>query len=114
VLAVSDVVVAASVAAVAGIVASLVSLAGIFVTRGSKAAVLGEVSTTNGHTAGESLSRLEDMGWRHEQRLDAVEVMTRETKVAVDEHIDQTKELIPDFSAMRARLHELIDEQDGS
>jgi hypothetical protein len=51
-----------------------------------------ELTPGNGHTIGRAVARIEEMLWRHEHRLDSLELevratkeVTQETKVAVDE-----------------------------
>lgn len=47
--------------------------------------ILDELDTGNGHTAGEALSRLETQMWRHEDRLDSIDIRLREGKETFDE-----------------------------
>jgi len=124
VIASSDVVVAALVAAIASMVSAGLGVFGIRATRGNRRAINDELDTGNGHTAGQALGRLEEMAWRHEQRLDSVEVVARETKEALDEHVkaldehvealdehvEATRDLTANFRAMQPGLHALIDQ----
>lgn len=111
ILAISDVVVAAGLAAFASVIAAILGFIGVYTTRGNRTAILKEVKTGNDHTAGESLTRLEDAAWRHEERLDDVEIQVREAREVLDDHVDVTKDLIPEFMAMRPKLHEWLDEE---
>lgn len=45
--------------------------------------ILAELNTGNGHTAGQGIARMEETLWRHEQRLDGIEVELREAKQAI-------------------------------
>jgi hypothetical protein len=38
------------------------------------------LDTGNGHTVGVAVARVEEQGWRHEHRLDAIEVELREAR----------------------------------
>jgi hypothetical protein len=78
-------------------------------TRGNRRVLLDEVSTGNDHTAGQSLARLEDLAWRHEQRLDGLDLLARETREMLEERIADTNVLIADFVALQPGLHALID-----
>jgi hypothetical protein len=44
-----------------------------------------ELDTGNGHTAGESLSRIETQLWNHENRLDSIDVRLSEGQNTFDE-----------------------------
>ena len=75
----------------AAIATSSFALVGVIVTAvlarlNNKAAkaiaaeIKAELKTGNGHTAGQGIARLEDTLWRHEVRLDAIEVEVREVR----------------------------------
>lgn len=49
------------------------------------AEILAELNTGNGHTAGDALSRIEEEMWRHENRLDSIEVRLMEGQEIFDE-----------------------------
>lgn len=106
----SDAVIAALVAAIASLASAAVGYLGIRATRGNRRVISDTLDTGNGHTAGQALGRLEEMSWRHEQRLDSVEVLARETKETLDEHVEDTRDLTADFRAMQPGLHALIEQ----
>ena len=74
-----------------GVIVAVITTAGIILQQGRKTRL--EMRVGNGHTIGQAIARMEDQMWRHEERLDAVEVELRETRVAVtdklDEHLDR-------------------------
>jgi hypothetical protein len=45
---------------------------------------LTELNTGNGHTIGQGIARIEETLWRHETRLDSIEVELREASSKVD------------------------------
>jgi hypothetical protein len=77
--------------------------------------ILESLDTGNSHTAGQSLTRLEDMAWRHEQRLDTIEVKLMEGQtvhgefeartIATNERLEQIHAEHVEENAQLMRLH---------
>lgn len=81
--------------AIATISAALItgSLAVIAVTVQSRR-IRRELDTTNEHTIGQAVARLEQMAWHHEQRLDAVEMRVTEQTTEISKALfDQNRHL---------------------
>ena len=120
VLGLTEVVQASLITAFGTVVVAVIGLIGIRIALGNRKELrrtgenlMGEWDTGNDHTSGQSLARLEEMGWRHEHRLDAVEVVAQETHQAISEHMAETRDLIDDFVRLRPRIHELTDEKEA-
>jgi hypothetical protein len=79
-IAVTEPVVVALIAAAATILAAITGLAGVVVATSRR--VRNDLVTGNGHTIGAGVARLEDVAHEHSDRLDRIEVVVREHLVA--------------------------------
>jgi hypothetical protein len=79
-IAVTEPVVVALIAATATVVAALLGLAGVVVVTGRR--VRGDLDTGNGHTIGAGVARLENVAHELGDRLDRIEIVVREHLVA--------------------------------
>jgi hypothetical protein len=92
VISVEDATAAITVALIAAVPATLAAILGWRNRRAARDAA-DYIDTGNGHTAGQSLSRIEEAAWRIEHRVDRVEVKIDELRKFTRENRDRIEEL---------------------
>lgn len=73
--------------------------------------ILEELNTGNGHTAGQALSRLEEQLWRHENRLDAVDVRLEDEIGIIAEKISDVNDRLDVHDAETRPIRDWVVEQ---
>ena len=58
------------------------------------------LDTGNGHSIGVAVARLEEMGWRLEHRIDALDAEVREQRTLAEQHLAEVTPLIGFVQAM--------------
>lgn len=90
-----------------------VTLVGTLMGRRTREHISRELDTGNGHTAGQALARVEELGWRHENRLDKIEVELREARADIDAQRRLTEAHLEEVAPLTAFVKKLQPEEDA-
>lgn len=63
-----------------------------------------KLKTGNGHTIGAGVARLEDQSWRHEQRLDRLDLDFRDLRDVLREHVVESSAFWKSFAEFKDEL----------
>lgn len=99
------------------IIVALIALVGV-IYQGRK--TRNRLDTGNGHTIGQGVARIEETLWRHENRLDAIEVEIREASARVDttavlsqQSVQQMEDHLLEIAPLREWVQQQITEEEG-